>query len=198
MKPFKNIAVIGLGNMGGGIAACLAKKGYSLFVYDRSPEKRAAFLDSAQPCESAEEAVRAGGAILLSLVACALVIYLLTDLNPIQVYEAIVKGQNVPKPGVPESFKVLLKELQSLGLDVKVLKEDQTEVELMETVDYGDTDLRSVIEGDNKDYNRKEESSFGEYGYTKQEFEGDELVDVQEESAPDEAIFSPDEVFEEE
>ena len=59
-------------------------------------------------------------------------------------------------------------------------------------------DLRSVIEGDNKDYNRKEESSFGEYGYTKQEFEGDELVDVQEESAPDEAIFSPDEVFEEE
>ena len=55
------------------------------------------------------------------------------------------------------------------------------------------TDLRSVIEGDNKDYNRKEESSFGEYGYTKQEFEGDELVDVQEESAPDEAIFSPDE-----
>ena len=67
MKPFKNIAVIGLGNMGGGIAACLAKKGYSLFVYDRSPEKRAAFLDSAQPCESAEEAVRAGGAILLSL-----------------------------------------------------------------------------------------------------------------------------------
>ena len=67
MKPFKNIAVIGLGNMGGGIAACLAKKGYSLFVYDSSPEKRAAFLDSAQPCESAEEAVRAGGAILLSL-----------------------------------------------------------------------------------------------------------------------------------
>ena len=79
-----------------------------------------------------------------------------------------------------------------------MLKEDQTEVELMETVDYGDTDLRSVIEGDNKDYNRKEESSFGEYGYTKQEFEGDELVDVQEEAAPDEAIFSPDEVFEEE
>lgn len=116
--------------------------------------------------------------------------------------EAIATGApiTVPvgEPGIPESFKVLIKELQSLGLDVKVLKEDQTEVELMETVDYGDTDLRSVIEGDNKDYNRKEESSFGEYGYTKQEFEGDELVDVQEESAPDEAIFSPDEVFEEE
>ena len=116
----------------------------------------------------------------------------------VKTYEAIIKGENIPEPGIPESFKVLIKELQSLGLDVKVLKEDQTEVELMETVDYGDTDLRSVIEGDNKDYNRKEESSFGEYGYTKQEFEGDELVDIQEESAPDEAIFSPDEVFEEE
>ena len=116
----------------------------------------------------------------------------------VKTYEAIIKGENIPEPGIPESFKVLIKELQSLGLDVKVLKEDQTEVELMETVDYGDTDLRSVIEGDNKDYNRKEESSLGEYGYTKQEFEGDELVDVQEESAPDEAIFSPDEVFEEE
>ena len=116
----------------------------------------------------------------------------------VKTYEAIIKGENIPEPGIPESFKVLIKELKSLGLDVKALKEDQTEVELMETVDYGDTDLRSVIEGDNKDYNRKEESSFGEYGYTKQEFEGDELVDVQEESAPDEAIFSPDEVFEEE
>ena len=116
----------------------------------------------------------------------------------VKTYEAIIKGENIPEPGIPESFKVLIKELQSLGLDVKVLKEDQTEVELMETVDYGDTDFRSVIEGNNKDYNRKEESSFGEYGYTKQEFEGDELVDVQEESAPDEAIFSPDEVFEEE
>ena len=116
----------------------------------------------------------------------------------VKTYEAIIKGENIPEPGIPESFKVLIKELQSLGLDVKVLKDDKTEVELMETVDYGDTDLRSVIEGDNKDYNRKEESSFGEYGYTKQEFEGDELVDVQEESAPDEAIFSPDEVFEEE
>ena len=114
----------------------------------------------------------------------------------VKTYEAIIKGENIPEPGIPESFKVLIKELQSLGLDVKVLKEDQTEVELMETVDYGDTDLRSVIEGD-KGYNRNEES-FGEYGYTKQEFEGDELVDVQEESTPDDTVFSPDEVFEEE
>ncbi len=52
-------------------------------------------------------------------------------------YEAIIKGENIPEPGIPESFKVLLKELQSLGLDVKVLNENKTEVELMETVDYG-------------------------------------------------------------
>ena len=53
----------------------------------------------------------------------------------VKTYEAIIKGENIPEPGIPESFKVLIKELQSLGLDVKVLKEDQTEVELMETVD---------------------------------------------------------------
>ncbi len=65
----------------------------------------------------------------------------------VKTYEAIIKGDNIPEPGIPESFKVLLKELQSLGLDVKVLKDDNTEVHLLESVDYGDTDLRSVIEG---------------------------------------------------
>ena len=68
----------------------------------------------------------------------------------VKTYESIVKGLNVPKSGVPESFKVLLKELQSLALDVKVLNEDNTEVELMETIDYGDTDLNSVITGADK------------------------------------------------
>lgn len=67
MGQKKSVAVIGLGNMGGGIASCLAKKGYPLFVYDKSGEKREAFRDCAQPCASAEEAVRAGGAVLLSL-----------------------------------------------------------------------------------------------------------------------------------
>ena len=61
----------------------------------------------------------------------------------VKTYEAIIKGDNIPEPGIPESFKVLLKELQSLGLDVRVLREDNTEVEIMETIDYGDTDLRS-------------------------------------------------------
>ena len=60
----------------------------------------------------------------------------------VKTYEAIIKGDNIPEPGIPESFKVLLKELQALGLDVRVLREDQTEVEIMETVDYGDTDYR--------------------------------------------------------
>ena len=66
----------------------------------------------------------------------------------VKTYEAIIKGDNIPEPGIPESFKVLLKELQSLGLDVRVLKDDNTEVEIMENIDYGDTDLRSIIEGD--------------------------------------------------
>ena len=97
----------------------------------------------------------------------------------VKTYEAIIKGENIPEPGIPESFKVLLKELQSLGLDVRVLKDDHTEVEIMETVDYGETDLHSIIEGD-RDYNREEESFDG---YTKQELDGDELVDIEEDDA---------------
>ncbi len=102
----------------------------------------------------------------------------------VKTYEAIIKGDNIPEPGIPESFKVLLKELQSLGLDVKVLREDNTEVEIMETADYGETDLRSVIEGDRR-YRDKEEDSLGNYGFSRQEFEGEELVDVEEDSDED-------------
>ena len=102
----------------------------------------------------------------------------------VKTYEAIIKGNNIPEPGIPESFKVLLKELQSLGLDVRVLREDNTEVEIMESIDYGDTDLRSVIEGDRK-YHDKEEDSFGKYGFSKQHFEGEELVDLEEDSNAD-------------
>jgi len=100
----------------------------------------------------------------------------------VKTYEAIIKGDNIPEPGIPESFKVLLKELQSLGLDVKVLKEDQTEVEIMETIDYGETDLRSIIEGD-KGFQKDE--SYGAYGFSKQEFEGEELIAVEEEEEED-------------
>ncbi len=68
----------------------------------------------------------------------------------VKTYEAIIKGDNIPEPGIPESFKVLLKELQSLGLDVRVLQEDGTEVEIMETSDYGETNLNAIIEGDRR------------------------------------------------
>ncbi len=97
----------------------------------------------------------------------------------VKTYEAIIKGENIPEPGIPESFKVLLKELQSLGLDVRVLRDDNTEVELTENIDYGDTDLRSIIEGDRR---YEQEESFGSYGYQEQEFKDGELVDVDAEA----------------
>ncbi|MDE6314315.1 MAG: DNA-directed RNA polymerase subunit beta [Lachnospiraceae bacterium] len=100
----------------------------------------------------------------------------------VKTYEAIIKGDNIPEPGIPESFKVLLKELQSLGLDVRVLRDDNTEVEIMETLDYGETDIHSIIEGD-KDFNYEKEQ-LGTMGFRKQEFnENEELVDVEEETA---------------
>ena len=114
----------------------------------------------------------------------------------VKTYEAIIKGENIPEPGIPESFKVLLKELQSLGLDVKVLKDDNTEVHLLESVDYGDTDLRSVIEGDSR--HRREEESFGKHGYTKQEFEGEELVDVEEDEDEEDDFIDFDESYDDE
>ena len=78
----------------------------------------------------------------------------------VKTYEAIIKGENIPEPGIPESFKVLLKELQSLGLDIKVYDENQNEVEIMESVDYTETDFRVEMEGDNK------------YGYGKESLDG--------------------------
>ncbi len=103
----------------------------------------------------------------------------------VKTYEAIIKGENIPEPGIPESFKVLLKELQSLGLDVRVLRDDNTEVEIMETVDMGETDFRSLIEGDRK-YN--DEDDLGQLGYTEQEFKEGELAAVE----PDEDDFDMD------
>ena len=104
----------------------------------------------------------------------------------VKTYEAIIKGENIPEPGIPESFKVLLKELQSLALDVRVLRDDNTEVEIMETVDYGETDLRSIIEG--KKY-RDEKESFGAHGFTEQEFVGEELENIEPQEEED---FAPD------
>ena len=104
----------------------------------------------------------------------------------VKTYEAIIKGENIPEPGVPESFKVLLKELQSLALDVRVLRDDNTEVEIMESVDYGETDLRHIIEGDRR--YRDENESFGDHGFTEQEFVGEELENVEpEDEEPDDS-----------
>ena len=104
----------------------------------------------------------------------------------VKTYEAIIKGDNIPDSGIPESFKVLLKELQSLGLDVRVLRDDNTEVEIMESSEYGDVDIRSILESDSRRYQNEESESLGSYGFSKQEFEGDELVDVEEDSTEEE------------
>ena len=103
----------------------------------------------------------------------------------VKTYEAIIKGENIPEPGVPESFKVLLKELQSLALDVRVLRDDNTEVKIMESVDYGETDLRHIIEGDRK--YRDENESFRDHGFTEKEFVGEELEDVDLDEEPDDS-----------
>ena len=104
----------------------------------------------------------------------------------VKTYEAIIKGENIPEPGIPESFKVLLKELQSLALDVKVYDENRNEVEIMESIDYSDTDFRVEMEGDNKyDYGKE---SFD--GYTKKEFDSNsgDLVDSYDEEEEDDDL----------
>ncbi len=106
----------------------------------------------------------------------------------VKTYEAIIKGENIPEPGIPESFKVLLKELQSLALDVRVLRDDNTEVQIAESTDYEETDLRSIIEGD-KHY--RDEEAFNNYGYQKQEFQDQELVSVEAEVEVEDADDSP-------
>ena len=118
----------------------------------------------------------------------------------VKTYEAIIKGDNIPEPGIPESFKVLLKELQSLGLDVRVLREDNTEVEIMETVDYSDTDYRYEMEGDSKGYNYNEEENLGKMGYQKQEFDSEkqELVNADDDYTEDAADDGFEESFDEE
>ena len=114
----------------------------------------------------------------------------------VKTYEAIIKGENIPEPGIPESFKVLLKELQSLALDVRVLDENRKEVQLMETSEYGNTDLNSIISGD-KDFAFESNESFSKMGFSKKEFdaESEELVDAEEdelEEDEDDSIFVDD------
>ena len=113
----------------------------------------------------------------------------------VKTYEAIIKGDNIPEPGVPESFKVLLKELQSLGLDVRVLDEDRKEVQLMETSEYGNTNLNSIIAGD-KDFAFESSESFEKHGFSKQEFNEDgELETIDDEEMEEDADFDEDDML---
>ena len=104
----------------------------------------------------------------------------------VKTYESIIKGENIPEPGIPESFKVLLKELQSLGLDVRVLRElengETEEVDMSENIDYADAnmDLREIIEGD-RSYAEQEENSFKSFGFQTQEIKDGEFVSVEDE-----------------
>ena len=102
----------------------------------------------------------------------------------VKTYEAIIKGENIPEPGIPESFKVLLKEFQSLALDVRVLKEDMTEIELQEGSETINESLTSVIESSPDDNNYKDESNLEEYGYKESTLEEETgQVDAQPEFA---------------
>ncbi|MBR6349194.1 MAG: DNA-directed RNA polymerase subunit beta, partial [Lachnospiraceae bacterium] len=97
----------------------------------------------------------------------------------VKTYEAIIKGENIPEAGTPESFKVLVKELQSLALDIRVLNEDDTEVKLLESVDYGETNFNAMLSNNN--YPRGKEN-FAKHGFSTQEYNGySEPVDVEEE-----------------
>ena len=94
----------------------------------------------------------------------------------VKTYEAIIKGDNIPEAGTPESFKVLVKELQSLALDIKVLNEDDTEIKLLESVDYGETNFNAMLSNNNYP---KPKENVARHGFSVQEFnESEELVDV--------------------
>ncbi len=114
----------------------------------------------------------------------------------VKTYEAIIKGDNIPEPSIPESFKVLLKELQALGLDVRVLRDDNTEVEIAETIDYNETDYRYEMEGDRK-YDDYDSNSLGEMGYQAQEFddESGELINAEEDFGDEDFADDADEGY---
>ncbi len=93
----------------------------------------------------------------------------------VKTYEAIIKGENISEPGIPESFKVLLKELQSLALDVTVLDENGDEVKMTENIDYGDTELTPIMEGDES---FRYDDNYEDAGYREVNVEDGEMFDV--------------------
>ncbi|MBQ8148877.1 MAG: DNA-directed RNA polymerase subunit beta, partial [Lachnospiraceae bacterium] len=104
----------------------------------------------------------------------------------VKTYEAIIKGDNIPEPGIPESFKVLLKELQSLALDVKVYDENDEEVEFSETINYGDENLRPMIEGEGIK-NNDEYSDFD--GYNQVDEQGEYIDEPAEDDYADDMDY---------
>ena len=112
----------------------------------------------------------------------------------VKTYEAIIKGENISEPGIPESFKVLLKELQSLALDVTVLDENGNEVKMTESIDYNDSDLTPLIEGDN---NFRYDEGYEDAGFTQANVEDldSEIFDIYEEETED---IMDDGIYEEE
>ena len=111
----------------------------------------------------------------------------------VKTYEAIIKGENIPEPGIPESFKVLLKELQSLALDVRVLKDDGSEVKLIESVDYGDTDMRHILDDDRRfgQQNDTSRASLEQAGFSTKEVVDGEEVDSE---LPDTGVVFSDDI----
>jgi len=116
----------------------------------------------------------------------------------VKTYEAIVKDENIPEPGVPESFKVLLKELQALGLDIKILREDNTEVEIQESIDdVDDFNINVNIEGVESDV---EEENKNDGKVSLENVLGDidlDDIDVDEEDSDDDFVISDEDVLEE-
>ena len=95
----------------------------------------------------------------------------------VKTYEAIIKGENISEPGIPESFKVLLKELQSLALDVTVLDENGNEIQMTENIDYGDEDLTPLIEGEDN------------FGFANENFGGAGFSERDAEELNEEIVF---------
>ena len=112
----------------------------------------------------------------------------------VRTYEAIIKGENIPEPGIPESFKVLLKELQSLALDVRVLDKDNNEVKLLESSEYEVTDFKKVLDdGRYRRDSREEEAEYAKNGSTIQTVGEDGFEDAEDvEYAGDDAFDDAD------
>ncbi len=117
----------------------------------------------------------------------------------VRAYEAIIKGENISEPGIPESFKVLLKELQSLSLDIRLLRDDQTEVEIGESVDYSTEDYRSLMNLGENDFTFPTEDTLGEADFMIHGLgPDDQLVDMYDTADDDDDTYDDEDQTNEE